>query len=68
MNISELALDYKNRTFALGKNVAVFVEGQDDEDFWKTVLAKFAPSLSFEFYYNLPMPNGKATANKYAVL
>lgn len=68
MNISELALDYKNRTFALGKNIAVFVERQDDEDFWKTVLAKFAPSLSFEFYYNLPRPNGKATANKYAVL
>lgn len=68
MNISELALDYKNRTFALGKNVAVFVEGQDDEDFWKTVLAKFVPTLSFEFYYNLPMPNGKTTANKYAVL
>lgn len=33
MNISELALDYKNRTIELEKNVAVFVEGQDDEDF-----------------------------------
>ena len=33
MTISELALDYKSRTLALEKNISVFVEGQDDEDF-----------------------------------
>lgn len=51
MQIEDLAYFYKNSVISLGKDVAVYVEGIEDVDFWRDIFLKFVPSLKLEFYY-----------------
>jgi hypothetical protein len=51
MQNEDLAYFYKNSLKSLKKDVAVYVEGIDDVDFWRDIFLKFAPDLKLEFYY-----------------
>lgn len=47
-----ISIRFKNEAYILGADSAVYLEGEEDEYFWRNALNYAKPDKKYEFYYS----------------
>jgi len=65
LDYESISIHYKNEgVYALGKDAAVYMEGEEDEYFWCNILKHAKPDKQYEFYYNSNLSATKKREHK----